>query len=414
MPFLSRLLQSRRGNAVQAFAGLLPLVLASIGAAVDYGNLVLVQSRLQGVADGAALTAAKELRLAGAQDQAVRSVAENYARAALPTVDNLVVEASIATSHDQMSVTLRQRVEGYLPKGFSPFSTEVAATAEAKVVGGSPTCLLGLDEAADATIQVDSARVTAPRCAVYSNSSSPDGLRVESNAAIKAAMICSGGGIRNTSGTLQPAGKTDCPRSADPLGDRPAPKVGSCTHTNKVAIGIAVLSPGVYCGGLKIAKLTAATLLPGDYVIKDGPLIIEDGAAVTGVGAGFYLTGSGAVFNIAPTTLVNLVAPIVGPLAGMLFFEDRSNAPGVHRINSRNAPVLLGTFYLSRSRLEVGAPGGAGLLTNVVGALSAWTIVVAREVSINDGLNLTLNTDYSATKVPVPEGVGGGTVGLVR
>ncbi len=47
MQFLLPLIGDRRGNTVLAFAGVLPLLLGSVGAAVDYGNLILVQGRLQ-------------------------------------------------------------------------------------------------------------------------------------------------------------------------------------------------------------------------------------------------------------------------------------------------------------------------------------------------------------------------------
>ncbi len=100
-------------------------------------------------------------------------------------------------------------------------------------------------------------------------------------------------------------------------------------------------------------------------------------------------------------------------MAGMLFFESRANASTQFRILSRDAPILLGTFYLPKSELEVGAPGSLGLQQSDVGKLAAWTIIVARKVTVGDGLNLVLNTDYAATRVPVPDGLGG-SVALVR
>ncbi len=414
MNFFERFLGDRRGNTMLALAGMLPLVIGSVGAAVDYGNLILVQSHLQAAADGAALTGARELRVASARDEAVKAVAESYARANASDVPALAFEAAVAPSRQRFSVTLDTTVPGYLPVSLSPFSSRVKVQAEAQVMGGEPICLMGLDTAATDTVLVDRARVTAPACGVYSNSSSPSGMVLSGSGGIRALKVCSSGGVRLSGGSAQPAAKTDCPVSPDPLAGRVGPTVGACTFKNHVAIGVAVLQPGVYCGGLVIASGTIATLLPGDFIIKDGPLVVKDLAAVTGVASGFYFTGPGATFDIAPTTAINLVAPVTGPLAGMLFFEDRANPPATHKMNSRTAPVMLGTFYLPKSRLEIGPPGGAGLLTRTIGALSAWTIVVAGQVQISDGLNLTLNTDYSATKVPVPEGVGGGQISLVR
>ncbi len=215
-------------------------------------------------------------------------------------------------------------------------------------------------------------------------------------------------------GSTTPAGKTDCPRYSDPLASRQGPAVGACDFRDRVVRGPEQLSPGVYCGGLTIESGGVATLLQGDFVIKDGPLLVKDGAVLTGAAAGFYFTGSGAVLDIATNTEISLVAPVTGPLAGMLFFEDRANAPGLHKMASRFAPLMLGTFYFPKSRLEVGARVLTPNVGKAVGQLSAWTIVIAGQVKVGDGLNLVLNTNYDQTDVPVPDGASGGRVSLVR
>ncbi len=107
----------------------------------------------------------------------------------------------------------------------------------------------------------------------------------------------------------------------------------------------------------------------------------------------------------------------------MLFFEDRSVPVGqTHLFSSRNAPQLLGTFYLSRNKLVVGyAPTTPGTaiancnnipnfqgqcppLATSLATQSAWTIVVARQVAINGGVNLVLNSNYTGSAVqPPPE-----------
>jgi hypothetical protein len=77
---------------------------------------------------------------------------------------------------------------------------------------------------------------------------------------------------------------------------------------------------------------------------------------------------------------------------------------------------MLGTIYLSRGDLKVGVKGGGGGSGVAVGATSAWTIVVARTISVADNQTLQLNTNYGATTVPPPVGVGPNisTVQLVR
>jgi hypothetical protein len=174
-----------------------------------------------------------------------------------------------------------------------------ARPPQAKVLGGAPVCLLGLNSSAAATVGVDRAKVTATSCAVYSNSSAADGLREQNSGSINASFMCSAGGVKGTGFTPQP--QLDCPVTPDPLAGRQPPRVGGCRFVNATySFGVVTLLPGVYCGGLTIKGLTVATLLPGEYIIKDGPLKVEDTAILTGVGAGFYLTGGQCLVQFRP------------------------------------------------------------------------------------------------------------------
>jgi hypothetical protein len=87
-------------------------------------------------------------------------------------------------------------------------------------------------------------------------------------------------------------------------------------------------------------------------------------------------------------------------MAGLLFFEDRA-APlaRTHEVSSNNVRVLLGTIYLPQGDFLVVA-------TSRVGDMSAYTVVVARRVSLIGTPSLFLNAAYSSTDVPVPEGLG--------
>jgi hypothetical protein len=133
-------------------------------------------------------------------------------------------------------------------------------------------------------------------------------------------------------------------------------------------------------------------------------------STLEGQNVGFYIHGTSDI-DFGASSTINLTAPKYGPLAGILFFEDRA-APLLrkHSIISNDARTLLGTIYLSRGLLYVGA-------NNPVADKSAYTVLVARSIQMDAGPNLVLNTNYYATDIPVPQGVGptsGGSVGLVR
>ncbi len=87
-------------------------------------------------------------------------------------------------------------------------------------------------------------------------------------------------------------------------------------------------------------------------------------------------------------------------MAGILIAEDRRNPVGnAFEIYSNNARNLLGTIYLPQGRLHVAA-------NNPVSDQAAYTIIVARRFTLSEGPTMVLNTNYGATDIPVPQGVG--------
>ncbi|KQO57666.1 hypothetical protein ASF22_22675 [Methylobacterium sp. Leaf87] len=190
------------------------------------------------------------------------------------------------------------------------------------------------------------------------------------------------------------------------------------------------LRPGTYCGGLHITRGANVTLMPGVYVMKDGPLVVDQNATFTGANVGFFFTGltTGLLFDQKST--ISLTAPKDGPMMGLLLQEDRTllsslgaltgsvlslvpldgkgrskPPPGgsfvtrVYRIISDNARTLLGTIYLPQGRLVIDS-------SKPVADMSAYTVIVARMINLYDGPNLKLNAQYGSTDIPVPKGVG--------
>jgi hypothetical protein len=166
------------------------------------------------------------------------------------------------------------------------------------------------------------------------------------------------------------------------------------------------LLPGVYCGGLQITGTSTVSLSPGLYVIKDGQLKVGNTASIQGTDVSFYLTGRNAVLDFDNQTSIDLSAPKNGALAGMLIFEDRTvQLNQHHQIKSRNAPNMLGTIYLSRGILNVGIQWGGGGKGQPVAQSSAWTVVIARQVKIQDDMQIVFNTNYASSPVHPPAGL---------
>lgn len=401
---------------------ILPVLAAVTAGAVDYSALLAQKNRLQQAADAAALGGANELYLAGAEVRQVQEVANSIARRALAGRGDAKIETSLPPSKDEVTVQIKQDSSGVLTAAFGVFDTTLAVRATARVVGGGRLCVVGLESNGAGVIRLDkNAQIVAPTCSVYSNSSSPQGLQSKQNAKMQAEFICSAGGKVGGKSNFSPDPVLDCPLIEDPLGARKPVIPGSCVASNLVlgetkaaktkkkdatadwrptTYETVTLTPGRYCGGLTINGPYDVKLEPGIYAMDGGPLRVGGGAKIRGRDVGFFFTGKGATLHLQPKSSIDLEAPRTGSMAGMLFQEsDRGSGNPKHLIESEDARNLLGTIYFPRGTLEVISNG-------TIADRSAYTVIVVRKLTLDAGPNLVLNTDYNATEVPVPRGVG--------
>lgn len=390
----------KSGSLSMVFAFCLPIVLMVIGAAIDFGSAFNQRVRLQAHADAVAISGAKALTIAGADLSEVKAATMAYAKAAWRGAGGLKVEINIQ-NRDSVEVSIEEELHSYFGKLYSYTKSAVQVTSVATIVGATPICVLALDRSiASALSLTGDARLQANGCGAYSNSSSTTGISSYKNSLLEAAVICSAGGAGGGTGNFEPQPIYDCPPLADPLAGRVAPTFGGCAYTNKAVNNFAeTLSPGVYCGGLKVTGSAQVSLLPGIYVMKDGPLEVTHTASISGKNVGFYLTGDQSIFLFAGGSSVELSAPTTGEMAGLLFFEDR-NAPAGrnHEVVSENARRLVGTIYLPQGNFSVSSK-------KPVADLSDYTAIIANNVQLHKYPTLVLNANYSATDVPVPEGL---------
>ena len=423
-----------RGNIAIVSAVALPALLLAGGYSVEFATQVSNKAELQAAADGAAIAATREITLANASSDQVLSVARNYVKNNLSSSNGKVsVKAAAVDNLTGVKVVIEQHQKSVFGTLLGKKSRSVHVEAQANVVGNTKICVLGLmDEGILAGVHLDNkARLTAQDCGVYSNSTSFASIRADSASFLAAELICAAGGtMAGGSVSFDPEPITDCPQIADPLKERPAPSVDGCLETDLVVETDTILSPGTYCGGLTVRGDAEVDLRSGVYIIKDGPMIVEDKAELEGEYVGFFMHGEGSVFSFAENTEISLSAPKDGPMAGMLFFEapDASILETVakeasifsafadlktlgemrtHRIKSNNARKLLGTFYLPNSILQIDANAP-------VADESAYTAIVARRLWLLEGPHLVLNSDYAATDVPVPSSLAGGDVRLTQ
>ncbi|WJH38352.1 pilus assembly protein TadG-related protein (plasmid) [Aliirhizobium terrae] len=383
---------------------LAPMLIGIAGGAIDVSAFMGHKTDLQAIADSAALGAAKEAALNGWSIAAAVSIVNGYVEAHKRSGAEGTVKANVEvnSTNKQVTVTLEQDHHPYFVVGYFAGSPQIRVSSAARTNNATNICVIGLHRADNATVSLETnAVVSAPKCSVYSNSVSASGLTSTGNASLIAQLSCSAGGFAGMSRNYNyQKPLTDCPEVADPLAARSAPSIGPCRETDAAYQHyIGTLQPGTYCGGLSITAASQVSLKPGVYIIKDGPLVIESSSIVEGKGVGFYFTGKNAGMIFGSSSQVDIEAPVTGPLAGLVTFQDRSSAETDFVITSNKARKLLGTIYLANGNLIVDA-------NNKVADASAYTAIVVRRLRLSKGPNLVLNTDYNKTLVPVPEGVG--------
>lgn len=402
----------QRGSVVVPFAFVLPVLVTVSLSGVDFAWAVMQKSALQTAADASAIAGAKELSLSDAkrenvaavvQDMVLGSIGQNANSLIKKTAVKPTVTAQVIDDPLQVVVTIKQPVDAVVGGIFGIEFPAIEIISVARVVGKPNICVLALDTGANKAISLEhNARVTGRNCAVYSNSAHTNALVAKNSATLTASFICSRGGKSGGPGNFDPPPLTDCPGFEDPLAGRVEPVVGACDETDLVVSAqTTTLRAGTYCGGLTITDGSVVELEDGVYTFKDGPLVIDEGSSLKGQGVGFYLTGADATLRIDNDSSISLAAPTSGALAGLLIFESRSQPlSGVHKLLSNNAPVLLGTIYLSRGELRIDAEAP-------IAQDSAYTAIVARTMRLYGGPHLILNTNYDQTDVPVPKGIRG-------
>jgi Flp pilus assembly protein TadG len=384
------------------FAVAFPGMVAALGVASDFAVLNMKQNALQVAADQAAIAGAKELALAGTKTSDIEAAAKQYAYAAVEFQNkDFSIETKVVDKDTAVSVVLTERWTPFFAHFLNADVTPIVVKSKAQLAGEANICVLTLDPFGSKSIHMDdSSKLNGNGCGVYSNSKNPQAIRLDAKSEMKASLICTVGGVVRNGGVAYPEATEDCAVVEDPLASRPAPEIGSCVdHQLKITNGTHTLSPGNYCKGIEIGGDATVTFRPGTYVISHGRLKIADKAQAKGENVGFYLTGNQALLEFVGNSSINFSGATDGPMAGLLFFEDRSAiANRVHKINSTKAENLTGTIYLPRGALRVDPNA-------IVAQKSAYTAIIAYQLLLAEGPELVLNTNYDKSPVPVPEGL---------
>ena len=406
---IQKFLSGIEGNIVTSVALLSLPLMASVGAAADFAMIHNQKSGLQQAIDAAAIATTREHAVSTLSDTDANEVAKSYVYSNMGLVagsdiaKKLSIETKISDDQSRVTVYASLKWSPILIHHFSDTVLPLKVSSTAARAGSENVCVIALNSANSETLSVTKASsVVANNCAIYSNSMHARAVLSDANSVIGATNIYTSGGYNGPAASFKPSPVIDAPAIADPLVDRVEPVSGGCTKKNFFATsGSITLHPGTYCGGIDIAGKTKVTLMPGVYIVKDGPFYLCANATMTGQNVGFYFEGNKSFFEFCASTQVNLTAPKTGPMAGILFFEQRSATPGrLFAIRSKDAEKFEGTVYLPNGKLLIEKSSRLGQASN-------WTAIIANEIEVDSGPMLEINSDYGASDIPVPNGIEG-------
>src|SRR4051794_36231419 len=349
-----------RGNITVMFALSLVPVTGAVGAAVDYSQSNSIRAAMQAAADSAALggiTSASTQTPAVVSSTAVGMFNASFNRTG-------VTPSSGATYDSTSGILTVAAAASYTPQfmKLAGVSTmHISVTSKAKLGGSQtwPVCVLVTNPDSNHTLLVQSgASIDFANCMVQVNTANWDAVEARDTSYIHSTngVNCFTGDIHY--GDVTPPKQATCAMLPDPYASYVVPNNNPCTYTNKqVNNTTAALTPGTYCGGLKISGTSTVTLSPGIYYIQNGDFTIANSANVTGNGVTFLISGQNSNLNFTTSGTITMspyTDSSAGQWAGMLFFWDQpSTSKGSTETFSNGTMTFSGIMYFVGQTLAI-------------------------------------------------------------
>ena len=282
--------------------------------------------------------------------------------------------------------------------GFQGTDIDVISQAHAAVSKTDPACIIALEPTAPIGIDFSlGGSVVANGCAIWSNATNPtSSIDANGSGSVEASATCAVGGIDKGSLDIQPEARSQCPPVVDPLAAWSPPiSTPACDKAPVLSFngGPQTLSPGVYCGGIRVNGTTQLTLEPGIYYIVDGGVKVNGGASVTGHGITIITMGIDASIDFFGNAGVELSAPTAGPTAGLVLAGGRDQPQVASMIGGGFSARLEGTVYLPSHDLGFGGNTDVSVPTN-------FTVIIARTLKFHSGAKFEIRSDYANSPIP--------------
>lgn len=385
------------------------VLIAFLGMSFDVSFLYWQKRRMQTAADAAVIGALRELMQHGSpeamQAAARRDAGMNGFADGQNQVATALYNPPVTGAHTEdpsyYEAVISQPQPTFFLRILNFTSVPMTVRAQGRLGGGTHCVVLLGDGEEQMTVE----GVFSAACGVMANSITWNSLLLKSGTATARSFETAGGAV----GAFSPMPKTWIRRILDPLSALAAPEFPGAQYFDTEVTNTTPLRPGVYHGGIRIRPNVHAYFSPGVYILNGTGLIAEGGpdTFLEGSGVTFYLTagrpysGAPELFPAehanAPPVLrtekeggMSLSAPVDGPLAGVLLFQDRDpeHQAAEFEIQGNSRLKLEGILYLPGAKLTFGHEAANS---------AAYTIIVARSLRVSGTkANLIINADYSS------------------
>jgi Putative Flp pilus-assembly TadE/G-like len=424
---LRQLKKADEGQALVLTALALVVLMLMAGLGVDVGFLRYQKQQMQKAADAGAIAGAAALGYGGDWYDAANAdvnangftvITANGGGIYNPPIDPPF--NTVGNKDQYVEVVVSQPQPRFFMRILSFDEVPVKARAVAGLIPSSG-CIYVLDPNDQDTLVVSGSGRLNSACGIYVDSSDPKGLDVTGSGCITAQngnINIVGGYSAGTGGCpaggISPYPPTEIQSFKDPLAWVQPPPVGSCpappppydqTNCSYSPSGglkcskspTTDIQPGLYCGGIDISGSgTTAKFFQGTYVLAGGGLTVSGGANVQsdGTGVTFYNTTNAAdnpqykPIVVSGGSATSLIAPTTGPLAGILFFQDR-NLPSKYTGKSGNQNTVSGgsgayfqgALYFPTTPLYY---SGGGSTTSPYTIIDAYILNISGPSQFND------------------------------
>ena len=333
MELVSKFASSDRGN-LSIIAALSIIALTGVGGlAILVGQAEHAKSELQTGLDAAVL-AGTALSAAASEPARLATAKKVFAANAEIWKKNGTMQfavspqqaAAFTVSKTQVSGVVTARVSNPIGAALGIRDMEVNATAKAEKTESDPLCVLTLnDQSADSLYVYGNASFRADNCAVQSNTTSDDGMRLDGQKSEAiAAKFGVSGAYSGTGQNWSPTPVSGTVPVSDPYASLPVPALGPCLDVaGKLQQAEVTLEPGTYCGGLEIKADSKVHLAKGIYVMLDGQFTVNSGAQVDGQEVMIAFVGANSYLHLQSASSTILTSPLDGTYKNIQFMSDR-------------------------------------------------------------------------------------------